>query len=457
MQRKVLDSLIAQGSLVGVIVPKNFRCERLENFAQSFCGTAPFLCVEYSPLEGSPKAFLEKCRVRQHKNEAKNIFVVFRKGFEGENASLLFSMRILLVFSQGREPLSDELLSALNSFAPFPPQFFWWCAPLPPKKRFPALHSAVRNSVERGFVSVEDVESDASLAAATFLSFLKIRILRENVLDGWPRFFRRFFPLFCVLAAAVPFFISSEWAEQLPLSRNIKSEMLVYAEAPYFDYVFDGKEPLERIARYAVGRFSALVTNAEILDSYIAETLEKNGFPADSWRKNSLRIPPAGVSVRFSIPDSLRNPEYDLIAPAWNYFTGLIADSIAYVTEAYYPKATSKNRKHPAWDVASRPGARILAPFSGKAWTFQDERGGVVIGIADKNRVILFMHCNQLLYLDGQNVMRGDPVATVGTTGHTTGPHVHLVTGFVDVRGKKKLGNIRYTVVNPITWFLSGK
>ncbi|MCK9182593.1 MAG: peptidoglycan DD-metalloendopeptidase family protein, partial [Fibrobacteraceae bacterium] len=99
----------------------------------------------------------------------------------------------------------------------------------------------------------------------------------------------------------------------------------------------------------------------------------------------------------------------------------------------------------------------ILAPFSGKAWTFTDERGGVVIGLVHNKRVILFMHCDQLLYLDGQEVMEGDPVATVGTTGHTTGPHVHIVTGIVNKNGTKVLGNVKYNIVNPVTWFYSSK
>ena len=50
--------------------------------------------------------------------------------------------------------------------------------------------------------------------------------------------------------------------------------------------------------------------------------------------------------------------------------------------------------------------------------------------------------------------MQGRSSATIGVTGHTTGPHVHLVTGIADPHGDKLLGTTRYRIVNPVTWYI---
>ncbi len=57
-----------------------------------------------------------------------------------------------------------------------------------------------------------------------------------------------------------------------------------------------------------------------------------------------------------------------------------------------------------------------------------------MIGLVHEKEGDAFYAYDQLLYLDGQKVMAGDPIATVGTTGHTTGPHVHLETGVIHPR-----------------------
>lgn len=459
MRREVLDSLISRGSLVGIVAPEGADVESLFNgFARSLCGDAPFLFKEFSAVEGSATDFLFRCRMERESKGARVLFVVFRGEISEEAAKLLASMRMAVVFFDGESSAKkEERFSELESFSPYPEGFFWWISELPEKRRFPKLYRCVKRSKCAGWISANKVEAQPEAAARLFRALLESKILQENRLEGIPLFFRRLFLPLCVLVAVLPFFIPTDLSSHPTALRSVKSELGFYSAEPCFDYVFDGTETLERIARYAVGRFTASVTTDGILQEYIGETLEKNGFPRESWKKGPLHVPPQGTSLRFAIPEKIENADYDSIAPAWKYFTGIIADSIAYVTELYHPTAAQGVRMHPAWDVASRFGARILAPFSGKAWTLKDARGGSIIGISDGRRVILFMHCDQLLYLDGQNVMQGDPVATVGMSGRSTGPHVHIVTGFADKRGKKRLGSIRYTVVNPVTWYLNSK
>jgi murein DD-endopeptidase MepM/ murein hydrolase activator NlpD len=38
----------------------------------------------------------------------------------------------------------------------------------------------------------------------------------------------------------------------------------------------------------------------------------------------------------------------------------------------------------------------------------------------------LYAHCSQLLVSEGDEVQKGDVIALVGNTGHSTGPHCHF-------------------------------
>ena len=118
MQRKVLDSLIARGSFVGIIAPKTLDvAAALQNFAHSLSGSAPFSFVEYSSREISAKEFLKKWRKAQEVGEAKNVFVIFNRELDEESKKLLFSMRMTIVLVEKGNFLDDELLFELDALS----------------------------------------------------------------------------------------------------------------------------------------------------------------------------------------------------------------------------------------------------------------------------------------------------------------------------------------------------
>ena len=333
-----------------------------------------------------------------------------------------------------------------------------WLLPAADKKRFPKCAKAIKRGYSR-YKEFRKVnwKKDPEKFATAFSLLCKADILRKNPLDGLSKLFVKFYPLILIAVIAIPFIIPNKVEMDVSNMRDRSTEVNNLSAAPSFEFTFDGTENLQRIARYAIGRFNAVITTDKMVKQYIAETMEENGYKYKQWEKNNLIYPPAGTIVKFSRPENLSRASADSIGAAWKYWTSVVSDSVAYLTEFYHEYATTYFRQHNGIDVASRQGARILAPFAAKAWTSRDERGGVIIGLVREKDVVIFMHCDQLLYLDGQEVMPGDPIATVGVTGHTTGPHAHIVTGVIDKHGTKRIGNVRYKVIDPISWFYKFK
>jgi len=333
-----------------------------------------------------------------------------------------------------------------------------WLLPAADKKRFPKCAKAIKRGYSR-YKEFRKVnwKKDPEKFATAFSLLCKADILRKNPLDGLSKLFVKFYPLILIAVIAIPFVIPNKVEMDVSNMRDRSTEVNNLSAAPTFEFTFDGNENLQRIARYAIGRFNAVITTDKMVKQYIAETMEENGYKYKQWEKNNLIYPPAGTIVKFSRPENLSRASADSIGAAWKYWTSVVSDSVAYLTEFYHEYATTYFRQHNGIDVASRQGARILAPFAAKAWTSRDERGGVIIGLVREKDVVIFMHCDQLLYLDGQEVMPGDPIATVGVTGHTTGPHAHIVTGVIDKHGTKRIGNVRYKVIDPISWFYKFK
>ena len=84
---------------------------------------------------------------------------------------------------------------------------------------------------------------------------------------------------------------------------------------------------------------------------------------------------------------------------------------------------------HKGLDIACKTGTDIKAISDGTV-TFAgyDKNGlGYAVRIAHGNEVeTVYGHCSQLYVTVGQTIKAGDIIAAVGSTGNSTGPHLHL-------------------------------
>ena len=82
---------------------------------------------------------------------------------------------------------------------------------------------------------------------------------------------------------------------------------------------------------------------------------------------------------------------------------------------------------HNALDIATAENTTIYATFGGKVTEAGYDRylGNYVRISHGSGLETIYGHCNKLIVKDGDSVSQGDAIAEVGSTGRSTGPHVH--------------------------------
>lgn len=83
---------------------------------------------------------------------------------------------------------------------------------------------------------------------------------------------------------------------------------------------------------------------------------------------------------------------------------------------------------HEGMDIAAAKGTRIDAVRSGKVVFSGEQRGYGNIVILDHGNGLTsrYAHCDELNVQVGDRVRAGQGIATVGSTGRSTGPHLHF-------------------------------
>ena len=87
------------------------------------------------------------------------------------------------------------------------------------------------------------------------------------------------------------------------------------------------------------------------------------------------------------------------------------------------------SRFHYGIDVGVRYGDTIRAPFSGTVRLATYQRGGYghyIVITHDNGLESLMAHFSRRLVKEGDQVVAGQPIGLGGSTGRSTGPHLHL-------------------------------
>lgn len=118
---------------------------------------------------------------------------------------------------------------------------------------------------------------------------------------------------------------------------------------------------------------------------------------------------------------------------------GRLSSSFGYRTHPI----SGKRKLHTGQDIAAPSGTTIKAAGSGRVIFagYRNGYGKTVIIDHGGGLSTLYGHCSRLYVSSGQSVKQGQKIAAVGSTGYSTGPHLHFE---VRVKGKPVNPNGKY-------------
>ena len=101
----------------------------------------------------------------------------------------------------------------------------------------------------------------------------------------------------------------------------------------------------------------------------------------------------------------------------------------AYGWRTYMHENREVTDFHRGIDISAAPGVDIYAVQSGRILTAQysdSDYGNYVIIDHGNNITTVYAHCSDILVKEGDVVSQGDHIAEIGSTGKSTGSHLHF-------------------------------
>lgn len=260
-----------------------------------------------------------------------------------------------------------------------------------------------------------------------------------------------------IAACAVLLLINSN----IPVSnfvapRPLAPQQLLEPAGGIFNYTFSNGESLHRVAKYAICRFRARVPSMEEVNEYIKETVHLHNLTridGESKITNAFSIP-KGLTMTFYPPQRIHNANEKQLIPVYNFFMKVVNDQFAYLTGDWCERGMGGGQPHYGIDVAANLGAYIISPIDGEAILKTNETAGNTVGVVKDGTILFFAHMDRRLVKNGEKIRAGQVLGTVGMTGRTSGPHVHIGYGIKSqTRSDISFGKHNYRITDPKLFF----
>lgn len=282
------------------------------------------------------------------------------------------------------------------------------------EKLLPVFNNMVMANVNK-FVNVRKApSSDSEIIGRLYKGALATEISTSN---GWTK----------IVSADVEGYVSEDY---LFYGESAEKN----AESFYRDYVYVSSDTVN--VRTGAGTDYAVLST--LTKGYTMKRLESK----DGWSKVQLTGINTAQETGWVCEDYISNEiryaitqeEAEAIDIAGSYYVNNIAWPYPWDHKVYsyygYRKAPTAGAStfHKGLDLGGSYGAPIIAALSGTVtYIGSSSSAGNYVEITHPcGFVTRYLHNSKILVSVGQNVLRGDQIATCGSTGIATGPHLHF-------------------------------
>lgn len=194
-------------------------------------------------------------------------------------------------------------------------------------------------------------------------------------------------------------------------------------------YYLSKFEDAESVINTLKEKKSTNIDNISIVEKY--ET-SLQSFVTSEEAVSKLYVEPVKVvkvasSKKYTSSGSV-NTSYNTSSAYANLGISLIRPVSGIISSRFGASSSIRSSSHTGLDIATSSGTPIAAAASGTV-TFAGWKGsyGNLLVITHENGVQTYYgHCSALYASVGQTVSQGETVAAVGSTGNSTGSHLHL-------------------------------